>query len=181
MNNFQKAKLTSVARRREFEVEGVPLIRLPDDLSDHKLPIPIRPCFCVQDTPENPCICPEMTVYIPPLDIIRWERSKRSHEGGEEDSYKFFVPVTSTLSIEQPMNISTKGYEDFGNWVTYQKKGKGDIRKWLIRTAFSIGWAIGTALDNATGTSDAWGDLAEDHPAPDWLIDLYDSIVGFFD
>ena len=49
--------------------------------------------------------------------------------------------------------------------------GKGNVRTWLVKKAFKIGYAIGEELDKETGASDDLSDAAIDTfgPAPKWL------------
>lgn len=174
---FCKRKAEIIEKERFLEISGSPMMKLPGDLGDLKFPIPIQPCLCVTE----PCICPPWTIYVDPTDIVDFERSKRGVGEEGEIVFNFRVKRTARLIFEEPIEMSANSFENLSDiYVTYQKKGKGSIRGLLLKIAFKVGQAIGTKLDDATGTSDWWGEALFDAlgPAPDWLQDLADLFGG---
>jgi hypothetical protein len=140
---------------------------------------PIAWCLCVQDSPDNPCPCKDpIIVWLPKDKILKSGKSRRkNHEGSEV--YWFEMTNGADVMVEELHSLKVKdladgsyGPEGNGTSVSFSKKS---IRSRLLKAAFSLGFAIGTAIDEETGASDDIADWLHDTlgDAPGWLKDLF--------
>jgi hypothetical protein len=67
-----------------------------------------RPCFCVQDLPENPCLCPELVIWWVLASDIQSSggANKKSHSGDELNYYD--VNTNSQVIVEATKSVPIK-------------------------------------------------------------------------
>jgi hypothetical protein len=162
------------------KIHGVPLELEGNilDLNSNGVFWPILGCLCVQDSPDNPCPCKGPIVWLPKDKILKSGKSGRNNHEGSEVHW-FEVANGAEIMVEELHTLKIKDYADFVDWtegngtsVSFSKKS---IRSRLLKAAFSLGFAIGTVIDEETGASDEISDWLHDTfgDAPGWLKDLF--------
>ncbi len=122
-------------------------------------------CFCVQDTPESPCLCGSI-IWIPWDKIVRIEKSERKNDKGQKLSlvtvYNDAEIVVERLTRMKAIQYGQRPYRTHArkDGVAYRTSEKGA----LLIAAFELGWVIGTKIDEETGLSDT---------ISDWLYDWF--------
>ena len=128
-------------------------------------------CICVQDSPENPCPCtgrPPIIIWCPTDKILRSEKSKfKNHDGTE--LIAFDIQKDAEVFLEAVLPVSLNGLKKLSQTKNgHSSPASSTIAKEISKTgnpvvdAFLIGWGIGTAIDEATGASDAIADWLHD-------------------
>lgn len=194
----KREKVRAISNRH---LRGVPLFDVGDEDSISKLspPFPIEWCLCVQDSPENPCPCKGLVLWLPTFP--RAVRKTGTRSSDDEAIYDFELDPDAEVIVELQMSIPLRSLErlrmaalrrksayviggskrdasgDRTPDVLYSKKKGG----WA-GVAYSIGYAVGTLLDDFLGSEEGGNDklsddisdwAADNWPAPDWLTDLF--------
>jgi len=73
----------------------------------------VTPCFCVQDSPENPCPCPPRLYWLRGDMIVAEGDAGRKDHDGLELRY-FDVPVESTIVVEIMRSVSAGALKRLG-------------------------------------------------------------------
>jgi hypothetical protein len=164
-------------------ISGVPLQDLRDGLDRMKGGrIPILGCLCVHgvhDSPEHPCPCKDLIVWLPIDGIIGWGPSRRRSASGQE-IFDFQVAPSTRVIVEQQLPMQASA---FSRTIPKVVKSAAPPPFAWVSAAFGVGLAIGRKLDDAFGSneggndnvSDDWADILLDKigPAPDWLQDIF--------
>jgi hypothetical protein len=83
--------------------------------------MPLRPCLCVQDSPENPCPCNTGTLWWLREDaIVAQGKSERKDHHGKELQF-FDVAVESKIMVESLQPVSAGVLKSLGNGVTPER------------------------------------------------------------
>lgn len=164
-------KLAGMALRDHStrRVVGVPI--------DWQLPdwIVVSPCFCVQDSPDNPCPCYDKEhpwVFIPKDGIVSERETGRKSEFGIVNEFAIDINAQVLVGLIKPLDA--RDIEDGDDVITAYKKKS--VRRFLIGLAYKAGKVFGEWLDEETGASDDISDWLIDKfgEAPGWLKDLVD-------
>jgi hypothetical protein len=176
--DLKKAQLNHLAT---LKIIGIPIEDYPQSSSKKGLfPVQIG-CVChnVQDSPENPCYCdtrPPIIVWIPEGQILtNYKSEQRNHDGRELTVFE--VQREATIFVEKVIAVNLNSfskkpiYNGNGNPSGPQNNvfkipTTGNPEVDAVIAAGTAGWAVGTAIDEATGLSD-W--LAGVDNSPHWV------------
>lgn len=121
-SSYDAAKAAQREAALGIEVLGVPL-----DVEDSRKLIagrkflPISGCYCVQDSPENPCPCGDLIFWLPFDSIIGDRESKHKSDQGQP-IHSFLVASDAQVLVEErprsyaasdlPFLVATQGEVD---------------------------------------------------------------------
>ena len=144
-------------------------------------------CFCVQDTPENPCTCIDLPIWIntQPIDISK--TGKKTRDG--RDIVEFTLPKETEVFVDLQVPFKLKDLELIAKKSRQRRKqdcdgttvGAAPPLNWLGLAA-AAGYAVGSMLDDLAGSNEGGNDnlsddlsdwAADNFPAPGWLQDLF--------
>lgn len=191
-------------KQRKIEVgnrqvlRGVPVEEVSSDLDARsmKLPFPIVGCLCVQDSPENPCPCKDVILWLPtfPEAVVRTQ--ERNREG--KAVFEFILDRNAVVFVDVQMPIRPVDLEKLARKVrrlrqrgsavslprpdNYSSSTSGSSTTGLIKRAapdfgwtgfaFAAGYAVGSVLDDALGSEEGGNDKLSDDLS-DWAADNF--------
>lgn len=187
---YLELKLEKARNQAYRTLRGIPLGRVDRslDLNTLQFPFPIVGCFCVQDSPDNPCPCTDMLIWITdrPVDVS-WS-GRRTSDGQEMLEFTLSKDAEVSVEVRVPFKFNdleriarlaqSCGRRNGNNNVVAQAAPPLD---WLT-LAGAVGYGVGTLLDDLFGSNEGGNDnlsddlsdwAAENFPAPDWLKDLF--------
>jgi hypothetical protein len=142
--SYDKVKLEQIKSESVTRIYGRPLdggdqfdlaARSKDD--SH---FALQWCLCVQDSPESPCLCRPLIVWIGRTDVITWgEQGRKDHAG--ESLYFFDLRNDSELLLERIQPISTTVARRLASLP------RGDFDKLLAASTTFAGIPFGVAFD----------------------------------
>jgi hypothetical protein len=148
------AKIARLDRQATFRVRGRAAdFELGDAARRWK---PIFPCFCVQDSPENPCTCPQWPIWWLRADHIFAEGDTGRKDADGHHLRYFDVLADSRISIES-MSSHRAGAIRIGSRVPPRGVGGvggrtgGGSGSGTIAAAPAAGWLAGFLLGIAAG------------------------------
>jgi hypothetical protein len=205
------AKRLIEARARKLEeaslqhVKGVPLdtIKGTFDIRRMRIPFPILGCLCVQDSPENPCRCPNLVLWLPTFPKAVSATGDRNDRGDEYLDFALDRDAAVFVEMQVPIRLgalervakrarrwkrgdrvvaghATSGTRGDGSPGSVARAAPPDLG-WLGLAA-GVGWAVGTLLDDLLGSNEGGNDnlsddlsdwAADNFPAPDWMQDIF--------
>jgi len=181
--NAQRVQLKTT---RTFH--GIPLVEIEGafDLNKIKFPFPIRWCLCVHDSPDNPCPCTDLVVWLIDKKVEVSRTGTRTKTG--EEIIAFTVPKDTDLMIEVCVPMKLKDLFQISRMAGSRNNGCNSVSKkdvppfgW-VKLAAAAGYMIGGLLDDLLGSNEGNNDdlsddlsdwLADNLPAPGWLQDLF--------
>jgi hypothetical protein len=140
-SSYSAAKIEQLDRRATYRVYGR---ALDFDVGDAaRRWRPVQPCFCVQDSPDNPCPCPPGGTWWLRSDMILAEGdSGRKDADGNELRY-FDVAVESQILVESIRSVGAGALKKRGGkispspvgGITHPQGGRGGLG-----TSALMGW-----------------------------------------
>jgi hypothetical protein len=106
--NVNEAKLQQLNAVSTYRVYGHALESEQESHAAKRSWIPIRPCRCVQDSPQHPCGCYHEAVWWLPADAVmaQGSSSRKDHDGKE--LHFFDLRLESKIMVEslQPLSVA---------------------------------------------------------------------------
>ena len=62
--------------------------------------LPLLGCLCVQDSPQNPCICPGQIIWLPVERILLSAQTDRKNDQGQT-VHSFMVDANASVVVEE--------------------------------------------------------------------------------
>jgi hypothetical protein len=125
-------------------------------------PFAVQWCLCVQDSPQSPCMCRPLIVWLTPLDVVSYGKTEYKDRAGES-LYFFDITNDAKLLLERVQPIGTSAAKKI------MGLSHGDVDRLLAKSTTLAGLPF-----NGPTT------IADD-PSP-WL-DLFEMLedLGVFD
>lgn len=185
-----KTKAKKVYLTSTRKLHGVPLVEVDKslDLNTFEFPFPILGCLCVQDSPDNPCPCTDLIVWILDRPVEVSKTGKRTPEG--QEILDFTLQRDAEVTIELQVPIRLRELERIAG-LAQRRRERARTGGAATTSAPSLGWlslaasagyAVGTLLDDLFGSGEGGNDnlsddlsdwAAENFPAPGWLQDIF--------
>jgi hypothetical protein len=175
---YDDARSAQLERLTTTRIVGVPLQKGSRD----SLMRWILHCFCVQDSPDNPCVCDGPIIGIPNDALLRETSSRRRDEQGRELA-EFVIRRDARLIVDSPRAVRADVYTALTNRRVGGQKPPSMLQKgspaagnaWLAW--FAAFFAATTYIDGVTGgaISDAGAEVIED--VVDAATEPLDSLV----
>jgi hypothetical protein len=172
------------------------------DIGKMTLPFPITGCLCVQDSPQNPCPCTDIVLWLPTFP--KAVRKTKDKDSAGRDIYDFVLDSDARVFVELQVPTTLGTLERLAKRARIRKqRGPGLGRPGTTRPtgqppagavaaaapdlgwlglAAGVGWGIGTLLDDLAGSNEGGNDnlsddlsdwAADNFEAPDWLKDIF--------
>ena len=157
----------------------------------------------MQDSPDNPCPCIDIILWLPTFPTSVKKTTKKNDEG--LPIYDFTLARDAVVYVDLQMPIRPTELERVARVVRKRRAGlviendsngrrppKGGAEDGPVATAkvdkgwlgfgFGVGWAVGGLLDDLAGSNEGGNDnlsddlsdwAADNFPAPDWLQDIF--------
>ncbi|HLR25506.1 MAG TPA: hypothetical protein VK112_06535, partial [Fodinibius sp.] len=176
--DYLQSKVDKNKKITSQTIHGVPLAKLdgPIDVNSLKFPFPIFGCYCDQDTPENPCPCKNILVWLleSPIEILN--SGQRNSKG--QEILSFIMPKGAQLAIDLQIPIELGELNRIASFAKHCKSRNTKTPSlfsekeappplgWLSLAA-TIGWGIGSLLDDLLGSGEGGNDNFSDDLS-DW-------------
>jgi hypothetical protein len=180
MTTYTDRRTAQLARAAAVQIEGVPLDATEQRLGREKWLV-IGVCLCVQDTPEFPCPCDRLVVWVPDGSVLQTDDTDRRTASGAEIK-RYTIQRGAKVVLEAPLRVSVDGLAALrklkagapgaiapaggttdGRSVARRPSLPGPVGQ--VVGAFIAGYEFGEWLDGELGLSDA---------ISDWLVDVLD-------
>ncbi len=106
---YDAAKLAQIKSATVTRMYGSPLDDLDQlglaDQSRRDSRFAVQWCLCVQDSPESPCLCRPVIVWLGRLDVVSYGKTVHKDQAGES-LYFFDLKNDATLLLERVQPIS---------------------------------------------------------------------------
>lgn len=124
-------------------------------------------CWCVSDSPENPCSCHGPAVRIPRSQLFQFGPSNRQSTEGQTLSAVTLPRSAPIIAGQDESPVSVGLFLERSNTVLrvktgFLKGGGAQGTAGAILGAFLVGWELGKKIDQETGLSTKLGDFLWD-------------------
>jgi hypothetical protein len=79
--------------------------------------MPVHPCFCVHDAPDNPCPCPKHIIWWLRRDTLFAKGDTRHKDHDSNDLQYFDVQLEATIMVEMTHAVSAAALKRLGTNV----------------------------------------------------------------
>jgi hypothetical protein len=80
----------------------------------HNRLFPFKLCWCVWDSPENPCLCPDAIWWIPEKSILQRGHAKHRDHDGESLEY-LDISLDADIIVEASSAVSVRRLHELGD------------------------------------------------------------------